>query len=151
MSALSISSMSSTTRVGAASASPERPELDVLRDVADVAVAEARVVEALHGVVDVEAVLGLGGRLDLPADQRQAERRGEVLGEQRLAGAGLAAHEQRPLEREGDVDRVPQVLGGDVASRCPGTDRRRDIGHPPTLALAEAVARDNAARTVSAD
>ena len=34
----------------------ERAELDVLRDVADVA-AEARVVEALHGVVDVEAVL----------------------------------------------------------------------------------------------
>ena len=37
----------------------ERPELDVVADVGDVAAAEAAVVEALHGVVDVEAVGGL--------------------------------------------------------------------------------------------
>jgi hypothetical protein len=46
---------------------PHRPELDVATDVAHVAVTEARVVEALHRVVDVEAVLRLGRALDVPA------------------------------------------------------------------------------------
>ena len=41
--------------------------------------------------------------------------RGEVLGEQRLAGAGLAAHQQRPRERDRDVHRVAELVGGDVA------------------------------------
>ncbi len=40
---------------------PERPEPDVVPDVRDVAGAEAAVVEPLDGVVDVEAVGGLGG------------------------------------------------------------------------------------------
>ena len=51
---------------------PERPELDVAADVLHVAVAEARVVEALHGVVDVEAVLRARRRLDGPVDELEA-------------------------------------------------------------------------------
>ena len=38
---------------------PERPELDVAADVGDVAGAEAAVVQALDGVVDVQTVGGL--------------------------------------------------------------------------------------------
>jgi len=92
----------------------ERSELDVLRDVANVA-AEARVVQTRDGVVDVEAVLGLRRRLHVPADQRHAEARRQVLGEQGLAGAGLAAHEQRPLERDRDVHRMAELFRRDVA------------------------------------
>ena len=44
----------------------ERPEPDVVADVRDVTGAEATVVEPLHGVVDVQAVGGLGRRLDVP-------------------------------------------------------------------------------------
>ena len=47
----------------------ERAELDVAADVLHVAVAEARVVEALHGVVDVEAVLRARRALHVPADE----------------------------------------------------------------------------------
>jgi hypothetical protein len=54
---------------------PQRPELDVLADVAHVAVAEAAVVQALHRVVDVQPVLGLGGRLDVPAPWARRQRR----------------------------------------------------------------------------
>ena len=50
----------------------ERPELDVVADVLHVALAEARVVEALHRVVDVETVLRAGRRLDRPVDELQS-------------------------------------------------------------------------------
>ena len=80
----------------------------------DVAVAEAAVVQARHGVVDVEAVLRLAGRLHVPADELEPERLGQVLGEQRLAGARLAAHQQRPLERERHVHGLAQLVGRDV-------------------------------------
>ncbi len=69
---------------------PERPELDVAPDVGDVAAAEAAVVQALDGVVDVETVGGLRRRLDVPGEHRHAEAFGDVTGEQRLARAGLA-------------------------------------------------------------
>jgi hypothetical protein len=71
-------------------AAPERAELDVAADVAHVATAEAAVVEALYGVVDVEAVGRLGRGFDVPLLERQAQGLGDVAREQRLARAGLA-------------------------------------------------------------
>ena len=65
----------------------EGPELDVVADVLDVAIAEAGVVEALHRVVDVEAVLGARRRLDGPVNELEPRGLGDGLGEQRLAGA----------------------------------------------------------------
>ena len=44
----------------------------------------------------------------------RAERTRDLLGEHRLAGAGLALDEQRPLQRDRRVDREHQVGGGDV-------------------------------------
>ena len=118
MSALSISSISSTTRSSAAQRLAQRAELDVLANVADIAVAKAGVVEPLHGVVDVEPVLGLGGRLDVPGQQRLAEVLGDRLGQHGLAGARLAANQQRLLERAGDVHRVAQLGRDQVGVRA---------------------------------
>ena len=68
-------------------------------------VAEARVVQALHRVVDVQPVLRAGRALDAPRQQRQAQRGRDGLRQQRLAGAGLALDQQRPLQGDGAVDR----------------------------------------------
>ena len=96
----------------------ERAHLDVVADIGDVAAAEAAVVEPLHGVVDVQAIHRLAGRLDVPALDREAEALGHVLGEQRLAGAGLALDQQRALERDRAVHGVHERGRGDVALRA---------------------------------
>ena len=114
MSALSISSISTTAGVVALERLPQHAALDVVRDVGDVLVAELRVAQPRHRVVFVQALLRLGRRLDVPLEQRPAERARDLLGEQRLAGAGLALDQQRALERERRVDRELQVVGGDV-------------------------------------
>jgi len=96
----------------------ERAELDVAADVGHVAGAEAAVVQALHRVVDVEAVGALGGGLDVPLEHRHAEPLGDVLREDRLPGAGLALQEERPAERDRAVDGVDERAGRDVAGRA---------------------------------
>jgi hypothetical protein len=59
-------------------------------------VAQLRIAQARDRVVLVEPVLRLAGRLDVPLEERRAERVGNLLGKLRLAGAGLALDEQRP-------------------------------------------------------
>ena len=93
---------------------PELAAADVVADVRHAAVAELAVAQARDRVVVVEPLLRLRGRLDVPGQERRAERLRDLLGEQRLAGAGLALHEQRPLEHDRGVDRDLQILGGDV-------------------------------------
>ena len=93
---------------------PQHAALDVVRDVADVLVAQLRVAQPRHGVVLVEALLRLGRRLDVPLHERPAERPRDFLGEHRLAGAGLALDQQRALQRDRRVDREHQVRRGDV-------------------------------------
>src|SRR5262249_57764381 len=93
----------------------EGPQLDVVPDVGHVARAEAAVVQPLDGVVDVEALDGLAGRLDVPLEHRHAEPLGNVSGEDGLAGARLALEEQGTAEGDRTVDGVDQRAGGDVA------------------------------------
>jgi hypothetical protein len=103
-------------------ASPERPELDVPADVLHVAVAEARVVEALHRVVDVEAVLRARRALDVPGDELGASRLGDGLGEQRLARAGLALHQRSGRSRaSAQLTAALERVVGEVADRCRGS------------------------------
>ena len=78
-------------------------------------VAEARIVESLHRVVDVEAVRSLGCGLDVPRFHRQAEPLGDVPREQRLARPGFSFDEQRALERDRTIDGVDQRSGNHVA------------------------------------
>src|SRR3954468_19934953 len=93
---------------------PELAAADVVADVGYAGVAELTVAEARDGVVLVEPLLRLRGRLDVPGQERRAERLRNLLGEHGLAGAGLALHEQRPLEDDRGLDRDLQILGSDV-------------------------------------
>ena len=115
MSALSISSISSTGRSSRREGLPQLAALDVVADVVDARVAELAVAQARDGVVLVEALLRLGGRLDVPLDERRAERLGDFERQHRLAGAGLALDQQGPLQRDGGVDGDLQIVGRDVA------------------------------------
>ena len=92
----------------------ERAEFDVASDVRDVAASETAVVRALHGVVQVETVGGLGRRLDVPREHRHAEAFGDVPREHGLAGPRLALQQQRTLEGDRAVHRVDERPRGDV-------------------------------------
>jgi hypothetical protein len=97
---------------------PQHAALDVVGDVADAAVTELRVAKSRHRVVFVETLLRLRCRFDVPLRKRPAERRGDRLREQRLAGARLAFDEQRPLERKRGIDGQFQVGRGNVTGRA---------------------------------
>jgi hypothetical protein len=79
-------------------------------------VAELAVAQPRHRVVFVEALHRLGGRLDVPLDQRCAERLGDLDGEHGLASSRLAFDQQRPLQRDRGVDRDLEIIGGNVGA-----------------------------------
>ena len=116
MSALSISSISSTGRTSRCEGVPQLAALDVVADVVDALVAELAVAQARDGVVLVEALVGLGRRLDVPLDDRYPERVGDLERKRGLAGAGLAFDEEGAAERDGGIDGHLQVVGRDVAA-----------------------------------
>ena len=91
---------------------PQFAALDVVGDVVEAVVAELAVAQAGDGVVFVEALLGLGRRLDVPFDQVEAEGGRHLAGELGLAGARLALEQQRPAQLEGEEDG-----GGEPAPR----------------------------------
>jgi hypothetical protein len=93
---------------------PQHALDDVVVDVLDALVAELAVAQATHRVIFVQALVGLGRALDVPFEQGHAQRGGGLLGQHRLAGAGLALDQQRPLQGDRGVDRQHQVGGGDV-------------------------------------
>ncbi len=76
---------------------PQFAALDVVADVLDALVAELAVAQPRYRVIFVQALLRLGGRLDVPFHQRCADRAGDFVRQHGLAGAGLALHQQRPL------------------------------------------------------
>ncbi len=117
MSALSISSISSTTALVGRERLPQHALDDVVVDVLDAFVAQLRVAQARHGVVLVQALLRLGGGLDVPLHQRHVQRARHFLGQHGLAGAGLALDQQRALQRDRGIDGELQVVGGDVRYR----------------------------------
>ena len=98
---------------------PQHALDDVVADVLDalgaVAIVELAVAQAAHGVVFIQALLRLGGGLDVPLQQGHVQRLCHFFGQHGLAGAGLALDEQRALQRDGRVHGKHQVLGGDVS------------------------------------
>ena len=56
----------------------------------DAIVTELAVAQTGDGVIFVKPLGGLGGRLYMPFDQRQAERSGDLVGQHGLAGTRFA-------------------------------------------------------------
>ncbi len=79
-------------------------------------VAELAVAQAGNGVVFVEALLRLGGGLDVPFDQRGPHRLGDFVGQNGLAGAGFAFDQQRTPQQHGGVDGHLEIIGGDIVA-----------------------------------
>ncbi len=102
------------SRVRAFERLPQHARLDVVGDVGDLGLAQLRIPQPRHGVVFVESLLRLGRGLDVPLEERAPERARHLVGEQRLAGAGLALDQQGPLQRQRRVDGEHQVRRGDV-------------------------------------
>ena len=115
MSALSISSISRTGGLGRGERLPQFAAADIVGNVVDALVAELAVAQAGDRVIFVQALLRLGGRFDVPLDQRRIDRLGDFIGQHGLAGAGLALDEQRAAQRHRGVDRDLQIVGRDIA------------------------------------
>jgi hypothetical protein len=98
---------------------PEHAAADVVADVAHARVAELAVAQARDGVVLVEPGLGLGGRLDVPAVQRQAQRSRHLLGQHRLAGASSPLTSSGRSSVTAASHREPELVRRHVALAAP--------------------------------
>ena len=120
---------------------PQFAALDVIADVPDAFVAELAVAQPRHRVVFVEALQRLGGGLDVPLDQRCADRLGDLERQHGLAGAGLALDQQRPLQGDRRIDRDLEIVGRHIglgAFKTHGFPRvfRATLGRPSALGKA---------------
>ena len=113
---------------------PELAALDVIRNIGDAGIAELAVPQARDRVVLVEPLLGLRSRLDVPGQKRRSDALGNLFGQHRLAGSGLAFHQKRPFEDDRRVDRDFQVLGGDIVLGTGKPHRSVLSGYPAYLA-----------------
>src|SRR6185503_15240900 len=98
---------------------PEDALQDIVPDVAHAGVAQLGIAQPRDGVVLVEALLRLGGRLDVPLEEGFPERAGDLLREHRLPRPGLALHEEGPLERDRRVHRELELVARDVGVGAP--------------------------------
>ncbi len=96
---------------------PHLSELDIVSDIIHIFTAELAVVEPLHGIIHIEAVLRLRGGLDIPRYQTLSESLGHCLSKHRLASARFALYEKRLLERDGHIYCGKQFLTGDILAR----------------------------------
>jgi hypothetical protein len=87
---------------------------DVIADVVHSRIAQLRIAQPRHRVVLVQPLLGLGGGLDVPLQERPVQGEGDFLGQLGLTGARLALHQQGPAQGDGGVHRHHQIVGGDV-------------------------------------
>jgi hypothetical protein len=79
----------------------------------DARIAELPVPEPRHRVIFIQALMRLGGRLDVPFDERRADGCGDLVREHGLAGSGFALDEQWPAESDG---RIHATLRSSVAT-----------------------------------
>ena len=78
-------------------------EMDIFFDVVHAGLAELAVIKALDRIVNVQSVLGPGGRLDIPDVQLQPEAVRNGSCQHGLPRAGFALDQQRFLQRRRDI------------------------------------------------
>ena len=96
---------------------PQFAAHDVVGDVVHPLIAQLAVAQPGDRVVLVKSLLRLGGRLDVPFDQRMTRALRHLMRQNGLAGARFALHQQRPLQRHRRIDRDLEIAGGDVSFR----------------------------------
>ena len=84
-------------------------QLDVFFNVIYASVSKLAVIEPLHNVIDIQAVLSLGGGFYIPDNELFPKSVRHGLGQHGLAGARLTLDEQRLLQSHGNVDGFHQV------------------------------------------
>ncbi len=80
----------------------------------DLGVAQLRIAQPGHRIVLVQPLLGPGGRLDMPLDQLQPERLGNLLGKHGFARAGFTLDQQRLLQTDRGINSHLQLIGCNV-------------------------------------
>jgi len=80
----------------------------------DTLFAKLRIPQPRHGIVFVEALLGLGGGFDIPLQHTQTKCFGNLLGEFGFPGAGLPFNEQRAFQGDRGIDSCGEVFAGDI-------------------------------------
>ena len=85
-------------------------QLDIVADIIHAMGAELAVVEPLDHIVDIQAILSLGGGLDVPDDELFTQGIRHRLGQHGLARTRLALDEQRLFQRHRDIHRQHQLL-----------------------------------------
>ena len=96
-------------------------QLDILGNIVHAGVAELAVVQTLHHVVNVQTVLRLGGRLDIPDDQLLAQGFCNGFSQHGLARARFPLDQQGFFQCHSDVDSPQQIFRSDIiagASKC---------------------------------
>ena len=73
-------------------------------DIGHLFAAQLGVAQARNGIVLVQTLLCLGGRFDVPGDDRLVEGAGDLVGEERLARTRFALDQERPLQVDGGID-----------------------------------------------
>ena len=93
---------------------PQFAAPDIVADVVDAGIAELRIAQPAHRVIFIEALLCLGGRFDMPFDQRGGESASDFMGEHRLSGTGFALDEKRTFENDCGVHRHGEITRRDI-------------------------------------
>ena len=72
------------------------------------------VTQTAHRIVFVEALLGFGGRFDVPLQQFEAQRLGHFFGQHGFAGAGFTFDQQGSFQGDRRIHGQGEVLCRDV-------------------------------------
>ena len=97
---------------------PKLALFDVVRDVVDTLIAKLAVAKPRHGIVLVQTLLRLRGRLDVPFDQGRADGARNFVRQHGLPGSRFAFDQQRPPKRHRRVHRDLEVLRRDIGLRA---------------------------------
>ena len=76
---------------------PQLALLQIVAHVMNALLAQLAVAQSADGVIFIKSVMGLGRGFDVPGDQRRVEGLGDLIGQDRLACAGLALDQQGTL------------------------------------------------------
>ena len=86
-------------------------------------ITQLAVTQTADGIVIIKPLLCLGRRFHMPLDDRHLQGRSHLPGKLGFTCSGLPLHQQRPLQRDGCIDRHDQII------RCHISSRRGEFHH----------------------